>query len=62
MQTKTIRSVWLTVLYYFDNHIKDKDLYGKQQSQFFPPKVYHDKKNKDNLWKKGNSSPLFADP
>lgn len=60
MQTKTIQSVMVTVLFYFDKHIKDGSLYS--QSQFFLPKAYHDKKNKADLWKKGNSSPLSADP
>ena len=55
-------SVWLTVIFYFDKHIKDKDLYGKPQSQFFLPKAYHNKKNKPIYGKKGNSSPLSADP
>jgi len=50
----------VTVLFYFDKHIKDGSLYS--QSQFFLPKAYHDKKNKADLWKKGNSSPLSADP
>ncbi len=60
MQTKTIRSVWLTVLFYFDKHIKDKDLYRKPQSQFFLPKAYHDKKNKANLWKKRKFKSLIC--
>ncbi len=45
MQTKDYSiQVWLTVLFYFEKHIKDKDLYRKPQSQFFLPKAYHDKK------------------
>jgi hypothetical protein len=62
MQTKDYSiQVWLTVLFYFEKHIKDKDLYRKPQSQFFLPRVSRQKIKLD-YGKKGIGSPLSADP
>ena len=46
MQTKTIRSVWLTVLYYFDNHIKDKIFMESSNHNFSHPRCIMTKKIK----------------